>query len=122
MTVDFSDVVAARESIRSALVERLSEQNHVLDARVQLTIATLNQGEVQILKQVADIAPGATFYQQGGGGFNVGGIDVFQTMYISRLMDKQVIAVAGAQPDGRPAYRLTPLGHVVAKTVKATFP
>jgi hypothetical protein len=122
MKLDFADKAAAIESLRIALQERLREQKYLYDARVQIALATLNQGEVQILKERADSPIGAVFSPTNQGGFVVGGIEVNQLSYITRLLDKQLIVLVGARPDGTPSYRLTSFGFVVAHVVKANFP
>jgi hypothetical protein len=112
MTMDFTDTTKARQQLQIALMERLQEQNLVNDARVQLAIASLSAGEIDLLKYVASLPPTNAWGRQNEG-------DVAELVSIPRLLDKQLIRVVGEFEQGFPAYQLTPLGYIVAKVVQA---
>jgi hypothetical protein len=106
--IDFTNPENARIELSEELRSRLREANHVNDARVQIALAGLSGGEIQVLKEFAKAGPtGAKGWTEEG---NVTGM-----VTIPRLLDKSLIRVVGVFDIGCPAYQLTPLGYVVAQ-------
>lgn len=107
-TIDFSrpDAVSI---LQQHLLDRLQEQNYFYNARVQVAVHSLSKEEVETLQYMAsnsaDILkpPPLSLFDKG------------MTAAVPRLLDKQVIRLAGLAQDGSPAYQLTPLGLVVAE-------
>ena len=62
--VDFSDTAKARDEIRVALEERISERRAILDARLALALATLTTTERQVLESFAPYPPPQRFWLQ----------------------------------------------------------
>lgn len=112
--IDFTDKARAIEELRSELIARLKERNHINDARVQLAISGLTGDEVTALKYIADLTPGTVW-----GRPNKGVVDFHAMASIPRLLDKQLIKVVGEFEEGYPAYHPTPLGSTVAQLVKS---
>lgn len=109
--IDFTNTAKAKGELHEELLGRLREANHVNDARVQMAIAGLSGGEIQVLKVFAEVGPtGAKGWKEEG---NVTGM-----VTLPRLLDKNLIRVVGEFEIGCPAYQLTPLGRVVAQLVK----
>jgi len=119
--IDFSNKESAIVDLREALLARLKEQNFFLDARVRLALASLNDAEAKVLIETADLPLEQMWGQGMQGGFVVGGDDIFRVATFSRLLDKQLILLAGQLPTGKLAYKHSPLGRVVAQLVKANF-
>ena len=110
--IDFTNEQQATSQLRQELLGRLREANHVNDARVQMAIAGLSGGEVNLLKYMASLTPTTAWGRENEG-------DVAGLVSIPRLLDKQLIRVVGQFEAGYPAYQPTPLGYVVAKLVES---
>jgi hypothetical protein len=111
VTIDFTDTAAARRRLTEELVRRLREQRFVNDARVQMAIASLSGEEVSLLQKM-DYAPSTVWGQK------VLGLANWYSQATSRLLDKQLIRVAGQFGQDQPAFTFTPLGYVVQQLVK----
>jgi hypothetical protein len=113
MKIDFTDSSAAVDRLREELLKRLRERALVHDARTELAIAGLSNDEATMLKVIADQPPTSVW-----GRPNTASVDFFGMASIPRLLDKQLIRVAGQFEEGHPAYVATQLGGVVARLVK----
>jgi len=80
MTLDFTDVAEARNSLHVALVARLRERDLVHDARVRRAIDGLSSEEVLKLRQVAEYSPTTVW-----GPKDEGKVDFFHMAAIPRL-------------------------------------
>ncbi|MHB1033186.1 MAG: hypothetical protein ACYC35_04090 [Pirellulales bacterium] len=114
LTIDFTNVPAARQRLQDELMARFRERQYVNDARVQLAIACLSADEMTALKQAAEYTPGTVWGRK-----DTGSVDFFAMASMPRLLDKGLIQLAGRFVEGQPAYQLTPLGMVVAKLVQS---
>lgn len=115
--IDFSDVRTARQTIADALVDRITTRNLLRDARTRTALATLSSDELLLMKQAKDYSLGHVWGFKDDGGVN------FLTMAaIPRLLDKQLIELAGRFLAGHPAYRWTHLGHAVLRLVQSEIP
>lgn len=114
MTIDFNQVDGARERLKGELMARLREQQYVNDARVQLAIERLSAEELTALKTASEYPPKTVWGRK-----DTGSVDFSAMASTPRLLDKGLIQLAGRFVDGNPAYRLTPLGTVVAKLVQS---
>jgi len=112
--INFIDKEQAINVLRDELIARLKERNHVNDARVHLALASLTNEEASALKHIAGLPEGNVF-----GRDPKGGIDFTGMVSIPRLLDKQLIRLAGEFSQGHTAYVLTPLGKVVANYVSS---
>jgi hypothetical protein len=115
--VDFTDTDSATVVLKEELEARLKERNHINDARVRLSIAGLSREEVAALRRIADLPHGAVWGRK-----DECIVDYFEVASISRLLDKQLIMLAGQLQNGYPAYKPTPLGRVVAQLIKSDLP
>lgn len=111
VTIDFTDAAAACRQLAEELVKRLREQRLVNDGRVRMTMASLS-GEVVSLLRKMDHAPNKVWGQK------VKGLANWYSQATSRLLDKQLIRVAGQFEEDEIAFAFTPLGHVVQQLVK----
>jgi hypothetical protein len=116
MKVNFTDERTAVNAIAGALTERLRERTLVQDARVSLAIAGLTNDELEMLKTIAEYGDDAVW-----GRPNTGSVDFFAMAALPRLLDKNLIRVAGVFEEGHPAYAATELGRVVARLVKSNL-
>lgn len=108
MQVDFTNFADARSKLKQAIQERLKSQSFVKDARVQRAFLSLSVQEFEVLQSFKKDPTSQAFAFQEGGHVN------FRWMAaIPRLLDKQIIELAGALDGKDPAYRLTPLGKFV---------
>ncbi len=105
--INFADEDAAISDLRSALVNRLEEQNYINDARVKLAVARLSSEETVELEFGAGRETWGREHRPYAGQHELA---------ISRLLDKQLVKIVGKYEDGTPAYSLTPLGHVAARS------
>jgi len=115
MRLDFTDPARAREKLHDEVKARLRERNYVNDARIQLAISSLSFEEVEVLKGLADLRPGNVWGRAEP--ISQGSVDFVSMAAIPRLLDKQLIRVAGEYGE-QPAYVPTPFGQVVANMVK----
>lgn len=114
ITMDFTanDAVAR---LSAALQDRLAEQSLVNDSRVAMAVATLTNGEVQVLKALADVPADHAM------SFQIGGLHAHIQMGIGRLLDKGLIAPNGKANDN-PAYQLTPFGRAAIQVGESLLP
>jgi hypothetical protein len=105
----------AIKNLSEALVSRLNERNSIYDARVQKVLQSLSQEEIQIIKLVSKWplesvwAFKETFTWQ-------------HMLAIPRMLEKDIIVLAGSTPSDGPVYRWTYLGHIVAKLIEKGLP
>lgn len=111
--VDFSDIQAARQIITDALVDRIATRNLLRDARTRTALAALSADEILLMQQVKDYSLTDVW------GFkDDGGVNFLAMAAIPRLLDKQLIQLAGRFTEGHPGYRWTPLGQAVLRLVQ----
>jgi hypothetical protein len=113
MTLDFTDVSAARVRLADGLVSRLKERKLVDDARVRMAVSRLTSHEMAAIRLAAEHGPGRAWRWTDQGGL----VYTLHVAAVSRLLDKQIIRVAGQFEDGAVAYELAQLGRVVAGQV-----
>lgn len=117
MYIDFTDPEVAQEQLRAEIESRLEARDFVADARVKLAIATLTAEEKRVLEDFARFDAGA------GCGFSDSGRINFTAMTaLPRLLDKRLIRVCAIGDDGRPVYKWTKLGYVVASSLSVALP
>lgn len=110
--INFVNKEEAITALKEELIARLKERNHINDARVHLALATLTSEETSTLKHIAELPEGNAFGRDPKSGVDFNGMVAFP-----RLLDKQLIRLAGEFTQGHTAYTLTPLGKVVADFV-----
>jgi hypothetical protein len=117
MTLDFTEPDKAKAKLESELVARLRTRTFFDDARIRLAVERLSSEEVTILTEVYNHPQDAIW-----GWPTPQAINFIVMAAIPRLLDKGLVAVAGAFEPGHPAYRFTPLGRVVAEIAIARLP
>ena len=110
MKIDFTDVQLARRTLKDAITDRLREQRSIQDARVAVATARLSSEEMNELAFAVGLPPGNSW------GRSHRPYAGQHELAISRLLDKQIVQMVGRFPDGSPAYALTQLGEIVAKS------
>lgn len=114
--INFVDKEQAIVILRDELIARLRERNHVNDARIQLALSSLSNEEASALKYISKLPAGNVF-----GRDQKGKVDFNGMIAIPRLLDKQLIRLAGEFSQGHMAYVLTTLGKVVADQVASSL-
>jgi hypothetical protein len=112
MKVVFTDVNAAVEQVAEGLAARLRERQLVGDARVEIALAGLTNAEVFMLRNSASKAANVVW------GFDKPP-NLAANAAMARLLDKQLIRLAGEFDGGFPAFRTTPIGLAVIERLKA---
>lgn len=110
-TINFTEVPAATEALQSALRDRLREQKLIADARVTIAKSQISSEEFIELHYAAKIG----LYRAWGRHHRP--YAGHHELAIARLLDKQIVEMVGLFPNGNPAYKLTPLGRVVAQEI-----
>lgn len=110
MKLDFTEVEEARTRLQQELIARLKERDFVDDIRVKTAIDSLTNQEVHLLKQFSELEPEAAL---GFSDKTIGSL--LKIAGISRLLDKQLIVVAGRFEEGFLGYRLTHFGKIVSE-------
>lgn len=113
VTLSFVDTEAAKTQLREYLVARLNEQQFVHDARVRIAIASLSGEEISLLRVTRE------YDEKSVWGQDVRGLPNWYALATSRMLDKGLIRVAGQFVSEKPAFKFTPLGFIVNKTVGA---
>jgi hypothetical protein len=114
--IDFTESKVAKHELENALRERLKEQLYIRNARVQIAAASLSSEEFDELKFSASLPSGTSW------GRHHRPYPGPHELAISRLLDKQIVRMAGRFDNGNPAYVLTQLGEIVAKLATTTVP
>lgn len=107
MQVDFTDFADARSKLKQAIQERLKSQSFVKDARVQRAFRSLSVQEFEVLQSFKKAPNEALAFPESGH------VNFRWMAAIPRLLDKQIIELAGAVDGKDLVYRLTPLGKFV---------
>lgn len=118
MHVDFTDVESAKRTLIAALSDRLGEQKHINDARVQLAVASLSPDEAQLLKQMTESGNGLEWARPSG---TMRDVMISISKPLPGLLAKQLIKCAAVVQQGHLGYELTPLGEVVAGIISTAF-
>ena len=105
--IDFTDVEAAKAALTEELRGRLREQDFHRDARVQVAIASLSAEEVLLLHQMREYTAATVWARE------VKGIANWYGDAVQRLLDKQLVRLAGEFDESKPAFQFTPLGAIV---------
>jgi hypothetical protein len=113
--INFVDEGTARTQLTSALKQRLAEQNHLKDARVERAIRSLSYDELSTIKFFLQCWPQQPF------GFELQkqGINSPLLTGVSRLVDKGVLHCQGQGPTGEAMFEWTPLGAYVAERIRS---
>jgi len=111
LTLDFTSVSSAIKTLAEHLLARVRDQRFVADARVQMAIAALSAEEIVLLKQMKDYNATTVW------GREVQGLANWYTMATSRLLDKDIIKLAGEFKSNEPAFTFTPFGFVIHQAV-----
>lgn len=113
--INFHDEKTARTQLTSALRQRLAEQNHLKDARVERAIRSLSYDELSTIKFFLQCWP------QQGFGFELKkqGINSPLLTGVSRLVDKGVLRCQGQGTTGEAIFEWTPLEAYVAERIRS---
>jgi hypothetical protein len=112
LRVDFTREDAAQALLVETMVARLRERRITDDARTQMALLSLTTEEVQQLRYVATMPPDHIFGPKQANIIDFVGLAVYP-----RLLDKQLIQVAGTLPNGNMAYAPTRIGRAVAQFI-----
>jgi hypothetical protein len=115
LRINFADKANARPQLTAALKQRLAEQNHLKDARVEHAIRTLSYDELSTIKFFLQAAP----HQQFGFELKKQGINSPLLTGVSRLVDKGVLHCSGQGPTGEAMFEWTRLGAYVAARIRS---
>jgi hypothetical protein len=101
LTIDFTDHERAIKQIRGAIADRLLESKLVEDARVGMAGYALGQYELQIIRQLAQLAPNqvSDFSHQ-----ETKFVSLPTQIALAGLMSKGCIKSVGLRGDGTPYY------------------
>jgi len=118
MHLNFGEPDKARYLLRDELVARLRQRDYFRDARVQLAITQLTAEELKFLELTFDYDRVTVW------GRELTGLTTWNSIATSRLLDKQVIQIAGQfDNDGKHvAFMFTELGWIVQQRLKAGLP
>lgn len=110
MRLNFTKQEEARARLTRELIARLKERQYIHDSRVRLAVKCLSPNEAEILEQIAKVERGRVWYIKDEAKLNMAAEKA-----ISRLLDKQLIEVAGSVGDTRYAFQATLLGRAAAQ-------
>lgn len=115
LKIDFTEEDRARDQLSSAVKQRLAEQNHLRDARVERAIRSLSFDELSSVRFFLQCWP------RQGFGFDIKqqGINSPLLTGVSRLVDKQVLRCCGQNPSGDAMFEWTQLGAHLAERIRA---
>lgn len=118
MHLNFGDNEKARDLLRDELIARLKERDHFRDARVQLAIAQLTAEELKFLELTFEYERHTVW------GRKLKGLTTWNSIATSRLLDKQVIQIAGQFDNDQKhvAFMFTDLGWIVQQRLKVGLP
>lgn len=116
MKLDFTNAPVAQQKLKDELMARLRECNRFRDARVQIALSQLSADEMVVLKGTFEYTRDTVW------GREVKGIATSYALGASRLLDKQVIRVAGEFDNGNTAYQFTDLGWIVQQSLRRGLP
>lgn len=113
LTIDFTDKPNAIKILTNSMVERLKEQTHIYNAKLKMTVDSLSGEEIILLKQNKDYKESHVW------GKPVDGISSWYSTATTRLLDKNIIKLAGQFPEDKPAFQFTPLGFYIMKLINS---
>jgi len=113
MHLNFANAEQARQQLQEEIIARLRERNYFRDARINMAISQLTAEEMAHLKQTFEYTRSTVW------GRAVMGIASWNSIATSRLLDKQIIRIAGEFSNGNTAYEFTDLGWIVQQRLKA---
>ncbi|MCA9089222.1 MAG: hypothetical protein KDA90_11395, partial [Planctomycetaceae bacterium] len=118
MHLNFGETDKARDLLRDELIARLRERDYFRDARVQLAIAQLTAEELRFLELTFEYERNTVW------GRELKGLATWNSIATSRLLDKQVIQIAGQFDNDKKhvAFMFTELGWIVQQRVKTGLP
>lgn len=107
ITIDFTDKIAAKQTLTEELKIRIKERNYINDARIELAIAGLTDHDINSLMHYAGLLTGwrAEAAKYSG------------SYKLERLMEKQLVRRITQFSKKPSQYEITPLGRVVAKRI-----
>jgi hypothetical protein len=111
-TIDFHDIDVAKEKLRAALADRLTENSLLHDARVQQAIQSLTPNELHVLQVLAALPDNKA---QDLSIPELGQLSIPTESGLSLLLAKSFARAVAINPNsGSPYYKLTPVGRAVA--------
>lgn len=116
MHLNFADAEQARQQLHEEIKARLRERDFFRDARIDIAISQLTGEEMVYLKKTFEYERTTVW------GRPVLGTASWSSIATSRLLDKQVIRVAGELSNGDTALSFTDLGWVVQQRLKTGLP
>ena len=112
--VDFSEPENARSILTEEIEARLREIDHISDARIAMSIASMTTQEHSLLRVFAKYTMDQVFR------FPTNNIHL--NAAIPRLLDKQLIRTARVSHDGHAMFAWTELGRTLADHIETLIP
>lgn len=116
MHLNFADASTARQLLQEELIARLRERDFFRDARVTKAVTQLTAEEVKFLELTFDYRRDTVW------GRELKGLTTWNSVATSRLLDKQIIRIAGQFENDNVAFMFTDLGWIVQQRLKAGLP
>ncbi|MEL7591762.1 MAG: hypothetical protein AAGU17_10780, partial [Anaerolineaceae bacterium] len=113
LTMDFTNTKDAVQFLSDQLVARINEQIFILDARIQIAMASLSAGEVVLLKQLKNYDAATAW------GRDVKGLADWYALATNRLLDKGIIKLVGEFEENKPAFTFTPFGFTIHQMINS---
>ena len=113
VTLDFTNIPVAVQTLAEHLLARVREQKLLYDARVQIAVSSLSAEEITLLKQTKEYTATTVW------GREVKGLATWYALATSRLLDKGIIKLAGEFTEDKPAFVFTPFGYVVQQAINS---
>jgi hypothetical protein len=112
MHLDFGNPENAKQQLHEELKARLRDRNFFLDARVEIAISQLSAEEVKLLKTTFG------YTRDTAWGHQLIGLSNWNSIATSRLLDKQIIHIAGEFSNENTAFMFTDLGWIIQQRLK----
>lgn len=116
MHLDFGNPEQAKQQLHDELKARLRDRNFFRDARVEMVISQLTAEEVKFLKDTFNYSRDTVW------GHKLMGLANWNSIATSRLLDKQIIRIAGEFSSEETAFKFTDLGWIVQQRLKGGLP
>lgn len=113
LTLDFTNRVEAVRLISENLLARIREQKFFNDDRVRIAIQSLSAEEIILLQQMREYELSTVW------GREVNPLANWYALATSRLLDKEIIILAGQFEGDKPAFKFTTFGYTIHKLVNS---
>jgi hypothetical protein len=111
--IDFSDEAKSAKELQAELVERMREQKRLLDARLDIALASLTHEELTVIQLFGD--------KSLNDGWNFGystSVNFTANVAFPRLLDKGAVRIVGKFKEGHPTFAWTEMGLALARRAR----